>query len=339
VTLVVRVRSTSDKALRYAAEVLRNGGLVAFPTETVYGLGANALDSSAVEKIFDAKGRPADNPLIVHVDSIKTAKTLARVTPRAERLIKQFWPGPLTLVLKKRKAISPKVTAGLDTVAIRMPSHPIARKLIRLAGLPIAAPSANRAGRPSPTKAEHVLHDLDRRIDLILDGGRTDVGLESTVVDMTGRQPTILRPGKITADAIARVLREKTTTGQTSSRPRSPGMKYRHYAPDARLILVVGSCAESRHTIRRMYNDLKRRGTRAAWVDFLRPLPPASALDLGRTVSIVARKMFATLRDLDKAGMEVILIRSVPEKGIGIALMNRLRKAADQIITAGHNEK
>lgn len=333
-TLVLKVRTPSIQSLRYAARILKEGGIVAFPTETVYGLGANALDTKAVRKIFEAKGRPSDNPLIVHVHSIRSARQLAHVTPRAKLLMKKFWPGPLTLVLKKKTGIPGVVTSGLSTVAIRMPSHTIALRLIRMAGVPVAAPSANRAGRPSPTRAEHVLHDLDRRIDLILDGGPTHVGLESTVVDMTGHRPVILRPGQITAEAIARVLRETTAAAKSHSRPRSPGMKYRHYAPDARLILVEGSCSDARKTIQKIYRKMKMQGKRAAWVDFLDPAPAKPAVDLGRRLSTVAKKLFATLRDLDNAGVDVILIRNVPEKGIGTALMNRLRKAADEIIHA-----
>ncbi len=333
-TRVVKLRTRSIPSLRYAAAILREGGLVAFPTETVYGLGADALDARAVKKIFTAKGRPSDNPLIVHVDSIRQARQLAYVTKRAEKLMKKFWPGPLTLVLKKKKGVPSVVTSGLSTVAIRMPSHPVARALIRMAKVPIAAPSANRAGRPSPTRAEHVRHDLNRRIDLILDGGSTHVGLESTVVDMTGLQPVILRPGKITAATIARILRQPTSAGKNRSRPRSPGMKYRHYAPEAQLILVEGPCDRARKTIRRLYRETTATGKRTAWIDFLNPEPPKPATDLGRTLPAVAKKLFAALRDMDNEGVDVIFIRGVAERGIGAALMNRLRKAAARIIDA-----
>lgn len=332
VTRVVKLRARSTASLRDAATVIREGGLVAFPTETVYGLGASARNARAVKKIFTAKGRPSDNPLIVHVNSIRQARQLAHVTRDAEKLMKKFWPGPLTLVLKKKKGVPSAVTSGLSTVAIRMPSHPVARALIRMAGVPIAAPSANRAGRPSPTRAEHVLHDLDRRIDLILDGGPTRVGLESTVVDMTGFQPVILRPGKITAAAIARALRQWTAVGKSHSRPRSPGMKYRHYAPEAKLVLVEGPCERARKTIRRLYRDTTATGKRAAWIDFLQPAPARPAIDLGRTLPVVARKLFAALRDLDKEGVDIIFVRGVTERGIGAALMNRLRKAAAETI-------
>ncbi|MDC8437743.1 MAG: threonylcarbamoyl-AMP synthase, partial [Candidatus Nitrosotenuis sp.] len=232
--------------MRRAASIIRRGNLVAFPTETVYGLGADALNAKAVKKIFVAKGRPADNPLIVHVSDKESVNDLARDIPQlAEKLISRFWPGPLTIVLKKSKMVPKVTTGGLDTVAIRMPKNKIAQALIREAGTPIAAPSANFFGRPSPTLAKHVLDDLDGRISAIIDGGRTRIGIESTVIDLTRKTPMLLRPGGVTLEelhsAIGRVDVHPILKGKKSELVhRSPGMKYKHYSPDAHVILIEG---------------------------------------------------------------------------------------------------
>ena len=240
-TIIIEVDPTNpeEKKLKRAAEIIRKGGLVAFPTETVYGLGANALNRKAVIKIFEAKGRPMDNPLIVHISDMKMIREIAKMNEIAERLAKKFFPGPITLVVDKKEVIPPEVTAGLETVAIRMPSHPIALKLIKVSGVPIAAPSANLAGKPSPTKTEHVIDDLYGKVDLILDGGETNIGVESTVVDTTVYPVEILRPGGLPIEEIRKVVDVKTFDRKVGV-PKSPGMKYRHYAPEAELIVLYG---------------------------------------------------------------------------------------------------
>ncbi len=325
-TLILPARLESSIAS--AVEAIRVGGLVAFPTETVYGLGANALDRRAVRKIFKAKGRPADNPLIVHVADVAMAERVAHVTPRARRLMKKFWPGPLTIVVRRRPCVPDEVTAGLETVAIRMPSHPVALRLIRESGLPIAAPSANRAGRPSPTRASHVRADLRHGIDFILDGGASKVGIESTVVDLSVRKPVILRPGKVSESQVLRVLGERSGRLRNTRRPRAPGMKYRHYSPKAKLILVVGPASKARAEIRKR---LRAARGRSVWLDF--GAVSAPALSMGRSLADVARRLFAVMRAADERGIEVIYIRSVPEVGLGVAIMNRLRKAAREILS------
>ncbi len=232
------------RKISHAAEIIRNGGLVAFPTETVYGLGADALNSKAVKKIFNAKKRPANDPIIVHVYSTKQVKKISEEIPNnAETLMKKFWPGPLTLILKKSKIVPKEVTSGLDTVAVRMPSHPVARALIRFAKTPIAAPSANLFGKTSPTKAVHVKDDLNGRIDVILDGGSTNIGVESTVLDLTSRVPTLLRPGGINLEELRKILGKVQVhpTAKAEKRKikvmKSPGMMYRHYAPNADVVI------------------------------------------------------------------------------------------------------
>lgn len=345
-------------AVQKAAELLRQGKLVAFPTETVYGLGADARNTQAVEAIFTAKGRPSDNPLIVHIAGMGMLDELAlAVDPVSRRLAEAFWPGPLTLVLPCRPGVlSPLVTAGLDTVGIRMPDHPAALSLIRASGCPVAAPSANRSGRPSPTLAEHVREDLDGRIGGLLDGGATGVGLESTVVqaDAEGRVH-VLRPGGITLRQLAEAsgapvvsgggraelapdgLPDQEGDGEDSSfRPRAPGMKYTHYAPQARLTIVQGQDAAAvAETIRNGLRDARQNGERTA------VLAPAEHAALYREacdlvipcgslgdLPAAAAGLFAALRRMDEAGIACAFAEGYPEEEIGLALMNRLRKAA-----------
>jgi L-threonylcarbamoyladenylate synthase len=339
-----------------AAELLRQGKLVAFPTETVYGLGADARQTEAVKGIFTAKGRPSDNPLIVHIAGIGMMEELAlAVDPVSRRLAEAFWPGPLTLVLPCRPGmLSPLVTAGLDTVGIRMPDHPVALSLIRASGCPVAAPSANRSGRPSPTLAEHVREDLDGRIDGLLDGGATGVGLESTVVqvDAEGRIH-VLRPGGITLRQLAEVSGAPVVRGEGSSeraealsdpggsgeetfRPRAPGMKYTHYAPQARLTIVQGRDASAvAEAIRRGLDDARQNGEKTA---VLAPQEHAAlyreAADLVipcgslGDLPAAAAGLFAALRRMDEAGIVCAFAEGYPEEEIGLAIMNRLRKAA-----------
>jgi L-threonylcarbamoyladenylate synthase len=313
-------------AIARAAQVLQDGGLVAFPTETVYGLGADALASEAVAKIFAAKGRPADNPLIVHVADVDAARTLVRsFPPLAEQAAAAWWPGPLTLVLPRARARVPDATtAGQDTVAIRVPAHPVALALLRACGRPLAAPSANRSGRPSPTRAEHVLADLGGRVELILDGGPTLHGLESSVLDLSGARPLLLRRGAVTLEQLRAVLGEVDTLDgdDAAAQARSPGLRHRHYAPRARVELVgegEGEGAASRALA---------AGERVALVCRREAVTAALLLRLPTELAGFGRELFAGLRALDAAGVDRIVIEAVPELGVGAAIMDRLRRAA-----------
>lgn len=317
-----------DASIRRAAALLRAGELVAFPTETVYGLGADALNGAAAARIFAAKGRPADNPLIAHIAGESGLAGLIALEPCAcaRKLMRAFWPGPMTLIFPKSPRVPREVTAGLDTVAVRMPSHPVARALIRAAQTPIAAPSANRSGRPSPTTAAHVLEDMEGRIPLILDGGPCEVGLESTVVDVTGARPRILRPGGVTLEMLEGVVGDVDVDEgvlhqlQAGSQARSPGMKYKHYAPKGEVTIVTGPRAAQE--IARLYDAA---GERAAILAF-------SQADYGARrvyrLKNAPGELFAALRQLDEDGMETIYAEDVPTAGVGLAVMNRLMRAA-----------
>lgn len=313
-------------AIAEAARLLRAGGLVAFPTETVYGLGANALDEAAVARIFAAKGRPASNPVIVHVATIDQARSLVRDWPSAaDRLARQFWPGPLTLVLPKRDVVPSSVTAGGDTVAIRLPAHPIAHALIEACGFPLAAPSANRSTRISPTTAAHVAKELGDRVDLILDGGPTPGGLESTVVDLTGPKPRVLRPGLVTAEQIEQAL--ETTIDETSTCvgdkiARSPGLMERHYAP--RVPLEVADNAPRR------VSELLQASQRVGWLSFSDEpnVDSSRRIAVPRTVSSYASRLYAALHELEDAGVERIVVSRPPDDPEWRAIHDRLRRAA-----------
>jgi L-threonylcarbamoyladenylate synthase len=301
-----------------AATALRRGALVAFPTETVYGLGADATNGRAVAAIFEAKGRPRFNPLIVHVASLEAAGRLGHLTESARRLAAAFWPGPLTLVLSKRpdSAVAELATAGLETIAVRVPAHPVAQALLRAAGLPIAAPSANRSGHVSPTTAAHVDADLGTRVAIILDGGATRIGLESTVVDVSGKEPVILRLGGIARDAIERVLGQAVATScAVADRPASPGMLARHYAPATPLRL-----------------DAREVRDGEALLAFGQPVPHHSGAMINLSVSgdfaEAAANLFAALRALDQSGASAIAVMPIPEDGLGEAINDRLRRAA-----------
>ena len=325
--------SPTPEALSRAGELLRGGEVVGFPTETVYGLGANALDASAVEKIFAAKGRPGDNPLIVHIAAAAELAPLIAGEPgaQARALMDAFWPGPLTLIFPKSEKVPARVTAGLATVAVRMPAHPVARSLIEAAGVPIAAPSANRSGRPSPTTAADVLEDMDGRVPLILDGGPCQVGVESTVVDLTGGTPRVLRPGGITRAQIEEVANACEIDHAVlhplgeGERPRSPGMKYKHYAPQGEVTVFRGARAVeniiSRYDatenalILALEGDLPRFGARRC-------------LSLGPDAASMAARLFHALREADRMGAKVILCEAVEPEGVGLAVMNRLLRAA-----------
>lgn len=336
---MTQVLKATDEALELAAELLKKGQLVAFPTETVYGLGANALDANAVLGIFSAKGRPADNPLIVHVHDRKQLDNFCCVTPAACALMDAFWPGPLTLIMPRKPAVPDAVTAGLDTVAVRMPSHPAAAALLRTCDLPIAAPSANRSGRPSPTTAKHVLDDMDGRIPLILDGGSCDVGLESTVVDVTGEVPCILRPGGVTKAMLEAVVGEVTVAGSVLRPLRpdetalSPGMRYKHYAPTGQVTLVEGDEADVVAALALLHHRAMEAGQTACVMCFsehVSALADCQPHDIGSRddPSEVAHRLFDTLRRLDDEGMDAIFSEVMPPEGVGLAVMNRLGRAA-----------
>lgn len=317
-----------DASIRRAAALLRAGELVAFPTETVYGLGADALNGEAAARIFAAKGRPADNPLIAHIAGENGLAGLIAGEPCAcaRALMRAFWPGPMTLIFPKSPRVPREVTAGLDTVAVRMPSHPVARALISAAQTPIAAPSANRSGRPSPTTAAHVLEDMEGRIPLILDGGPCEVGLESTVVDVTGARPRILRPGGVTLEMLEGVVGDVDVDEgvlhqlQAGSQARSPGMKYKHYAPKGEVTIVTGPRAAQE--IARLYDAADGRAAILAF----------SQADYGARrvyrLKNAPGELFAALRQLDEDGMETIYAEDVPTTGVGLAVMNRLMRAA-----------
>ena len=316
------------EAVRRAAEVIRAGGLVAFPTETVYGLGADALSGAAVTRIFEAKERPRGNPLIVHVAGVDALEGVAAQVPaRVHDIALRFWPGPLTLVLPRARAVPLMTTGGLETVAVRVPAHPVARALIDAASRPIAAPSANRSGRPSPTCAEHVREDLDGRVDLVLDGGPTPVGVESTVLDMTSEPPTLLRPGGVTLEQLESCLGEVRvlSSDDDEAASRSPGLRFRHYAPRARIVLIepgtgeraVMSWLEAGKDVALMVQravGLERPGLT------VKSMPPDS--------EGYARELFGVLRDLDSRGVDAIFVEAIAEEGLGRTIMDRLRRAA-----------
>lgn len=338
VTRVVTVdpRQPDANAIAVAAGILRAGGLVAFPTETVYGLGAHALDPAAVRRIFAAKERPAADPLIVHVASLDAAVPLTVDLPAVTRtLADRFWPGPLTLVVRRSPAVPDEVTAGLDTVAIRVPAHPVARALLQQSGLPIAAPSANLFSRPSPTRAAHVLEDLEGRIDLVLDGGPTVVGIESTVLDLSGRAPVILRPGAVTAEMLRPILpdlesRAEQTAAHAAEPLRSPGLLSRHYSPRAQLTLYEGEPSRVLERIaadaQRMRDAGQRVGIIAADMD---RIEGDDVVRIGGDASSVAARLYAALRELDARGVDAMLVRDFGgDEGLTAALRDRLRRAA-----------
>ena len=339
-------REDPDRALlREAADIIRRGGLVAFPTETVYGLGGNALDPLASERIYAAKGRPSDNPLIVHIADMAELPPLVREIPEmARRLMDAYWPGPMTLIFPKADIVPDATTGGLDTVAVRMPSHPVAAALIRETGLPIAAPSANASGRPSPTKASHVAEDLSGRIDMILDGGEVDIGLESTVIDVTGEEPVILRPGYISLEAVRRAAGagEDDPTilkkPEGDLRPKAPGMKYRHYAPRARIQIFAGAPGAVTEQILSLMRADLAEGRR---VGVLCSEETAASYE-GADVKILgsqgdeeaaAHNLFNALRECDEDGVDVIYAEAFEEGEIAEAVMNRMLKAAGYSLT------
>ena len=329
----------TEASLTLAARLLADGKLVAFPTETVYGLGAHALDAEAVRGIFAAKGRPADNPLIVHIHDRCQLKDICEVNGLAIRLMDAFWPGPLTIILPRKAAVPDVVTAKLDTVAVRMPSHPVALAMLKACNLPIAAPSANRSGKPSPTSAQHVFDDMDGRIPLIIDGGESDVGLESTVISLVGEKPCILRPGGVTKAMLEGVIGPVDLAGsilrplQKGEKALSPGMMYKHYSPDGQVTLIEGEESAVVEALRRLYAHADGEGHRTCvmcFTEHVEALADCHPHDIGskNDPAEVARRLFATLRALDDEQMDVIFSEVVPPEGVGLAIMNRLGRAA-----------
>ena len=323
--------TTPDRiAIAEAASIIRSGELVAFPTETVYGLGADGLNPIALGRIYRVKGRPPDNPLILHLASQDQLSVVAADVPAiAQRLIQAFWPGPLTLILPKASGVPDLATAGLSTVAVRMPAHPVALALIKAAHTPIAAPSANRSGLPSPTTAQHVLDDLRDRIPLILDAGPTHIGLESTVLDVTSIPPIILRPGGLVREAIEAVVGDLPEVTSMAQRRRSPGTRYRHYSPRARLWLVEDAQAETlQATVAKALQQSARVGCLLHQLEPKQMPPLVQVIRLSGSLADYAQGLFSALRGLDGLGLDVIVVEGVQEQGLGVAVMDRLRRAA-----------
>jgi len=340
-TELIKVNSKNkNSVLIRAADLLKKGEIVAFPTETVYGLGANAFDENAIKKIFVAKGRPNDNPLIVHISDLKQLNELVEfVPPKAKQLMKKFWPGPLTIVMKKSAKVPMCITGGLNTVAVRMPSNKTALELIKKAGFPLAAPSANSSTKPSPTTAQHVLNDLEGKIQLIIDGGNCDIGVESTVIGLANDKPILFRPGKVTLEELTLVLGSIDSAkiiSNNNSTPQSPGMKYMHYTPKAELTLVeakikgIGKeldfatevttfCLNENHELIGVISFTKRVGFENEFF-------------FNKDIDLYAKELFASLRELDSRGVKKIIVEGVIDTNFGLAVMNRLRKAASKII-------
>jgi L-threonylcarbamoyladenylate synthase len=330
-----------------AARILLVGGLVAFPTETVYGLGANGLNPSAVKKIFLAKGRPVDNPLILHIQHIDDLKTFARnVSRKANKLAREFWPGPLTLILEKSQRVPQITTGGLDTIAVRIPGDIISLSLIRAAGIPVAAPSANISGRPSPTRASHVLEDLHGKVDLIIDGGRTRIGLESTVIDMTSTVPVLLRPGGLPLERIreaigkisihSSILNPKKDRLKSNKPYKSPGMKYRHYSPKSDIILVQGPKIRVRNKIVELARKMRNEQSKSVCI-MTNSINNSYIADIvwfvGNDFETISRGLFEIFRYVDIHNIDVILAEEMDCVDLGLAVMDRLKRAAKEIIT------
>jgi len=341
-TKVVRLdeNNIDEHVISKAGNILRQGGLVVFPTETVYGLGANALDKDAVKEIFKAKGRPQDNPLIVHISKVKDIEKLVEeIPPIAQKLMDKFWPGPMTIILKKKDIIPNETSAGLDSIGIRMPSNKIAMELISMAGVPIAAPSANLSGKPSPTDLETCIEDLDGRVNAILGGDNSEVGVESTVIDCTINPPCILRPGGITLEMLKEVdsniyidpaIMKKP---DKELRPKAPGMKYRHYAPKAPLKIIKGDLNKTIEKINEMvqnYIDAEKKVGIIATDETINNYKKGEVVSIGsrKDLNTIAHNLFYVLRTFDEKNVDLILSEAFEEKDMGVAIMNRLKKSA-----------
>ena len=314
-----------QESIEKAGEIIRKGGLIAFPTETVYGLGANAYDSRAVRSVYAAKGRPSDNPMIVHIAHFDQLEDVVSEVPEVGRqLMDVFWPGPMTLIMKKNDEISDATTGGLDTVGVRMPSNRTAAAFLNSCRVTVAAPSANLSGKPSPTTCEDVLEDMDGRIDGIIMGEQCDVGIESTVIDVTGDHPVILRPGFITAEMIRKSLNIEVTydpalfmePDQSDFHPKAPGMKYKHYSPKADVQIVEGDQEKALQIIGELSTKAQAEGKKTALIDY------------GRDSREAARDFFARLRELDREDVDIIYVYALPEEDLGFSVMNRMLKSA-----------
>lgn len=327
------------QTIMQAGEIIRNGGLVAFPTETVYGLGGDGLNPDSSRKIYAAKGRPSDNPLIIHIYRMEDLQVLVKEIPdNAMKLAEAFWPGPLTMILPKADLVPKETTGGLDTVAVRMPSHKVALAFIEAAGGFVAAPSANLSGKPSPTLAKYVVEDMDGRIDMIIDGGDIAIGLESTIVDLTGEVPMILRPGYITLDMLQDVLGEvkcdpTLLDGDCKERPKAPGMRYRHYAPKGDMLIVDGETEAVVREINRWVADSRKQGFKTGVIATGENADKYEADVVkvvgGRNEEIaIAASLYRILREFDDEEVDAIYSESFATDGIGQAIMNRLLKAA-----------
>lgn len=346
-TVIVSIdkEQINQESIAQAGEIIRSGGLVAFPTETVYGLGANALDEQAATKIYEAKGRPSDNPLIAHIAEIEMLEPLVKKIPEeAKLLIEAFWPGPLTLIFEKSDKVPKGITGGLDTVAVRFPNHPIATAVIKSAGVSIAAPSANISGKPSPTMGQHVIDDMDGRVDMIIDGGMVGMGLESTIVDVTVNPPMILRPGFITKEMITEVIGQVEvdpailTKPEEGLKPKAPGMKYRHYAPTADYKIYKGEATKVAENIIKLANEKAQEGKITGVITANEHLnlyegklhKDVIIVSLGQLEKpeSIANQLFKVLRDFDKVNAEFIFGEAFSEDNVGAAIMNRLTKAA-----------
>ncbi|MBQ8280337.1 MAG: threonylcarbamoyl-AMP synthase [Roseburia sp.] len=345
-TRVIRIDSEQIEEMQEAAALIREGELVAFPTETVYGLGADALRPEASKKIYEAKGRPSDNPLIVHICKFEELERIAKEVPQqARKLADAFWPGPLTMVVWKNEKVPYTTTGGMDTVAVRMPNHPVALALIEKSGCLIAAPSANTSGKPSPTEAAHVALDMDGRIPMILDGGAVGIGIESTIVDLTEAKPMILRPGYITKEMLEEVLGEEvlidpgilatdtTDPSQVGQKPKAPGMRYKHYAPKADLVLVEGATDKVVDKINELAREASLTGKRVGVIATDETMDRYQAdvvFSIGARADedAIAQHLYKILRDFDEQQVDAIYSESFATPRIGQAIMNRLLKAA-----------
>jgi len=340
-TKIVKINPNQPnmEAIKKAGEILQRGGLVALPTETVYGLGANALDEEGAKKTYQVKGRPSDNPLIIHIAKLEDLEKITINRPsEADLLTKVFWPGPLTIIMEKSPLVPYGITGGQESVAVRMPKHPIALGIIEAAGGFVSAPSANTSGRPSPTLADHVKEDLDGRIEMIVDGGQVEIGLESTIIDMTVLPPVILRPGEITQEMLEEVIGEvrkgpSTLSEDSKEKPKAPGMKYRHYAPKGKLVIVEGDLEKEVLAIQKLVNEKLREKKKAGIIateETINEYQEGIVKNIGSrsNLSTIAANLYGILREFDEEEVEFIYSESIPVQGIGEAIKNRMDKAA-----------
>ena len=332
----IDINNIDKNEIKKHAQLLKEGKTVIFPTETVYGLGANALDENAVKKIYEAKGRPSDNPLIVHIYDKEEVYNLAKdINENVKLIMDRFWPGPITIILNKKDIVPYVTSGGLETVAIRMPSHLIAREIIKQSGVPVAAPSANISGRPSPTKEEHVYEEMNKRVSGIVLGGDSNFGLESTVLDLTAETPMILRPGSITKEDLEKVIGKvlvdpSLAKKEDNSKAKAPGMKYTHYSPDAEVYIVSGNQQKTIEKINYLIEENKKMGLKTGVIclEKNKNFYKGEVLSLGTSLEEVGSNLFDALRQMDKMNIDVVYSEEFESKGVGQAIMNRLLKSA-----------